>query len=726
MPLLELSFASGESSLEVRRFAIHEALGTLFAAQIWARSHDPSVDLEALVGKEASLRLDPGYANVTNNARVYSGIVSSAKQGKAEASEQGLSTYQVVIVPKIWLLNHRVGNRIYQHLTIPDIVDALLGEWQIEPTWRIDRGSFPTLEYKVQYDETDYVFLSRLLEEAGITIGFDDSGGGESRLTLSDNPQKADPRPGGAVRYVDNPNLAAEQQLITRLHYTEEVRPGAHVIRDDDFRRPAFELFGNAPTAAPPEDKLEQYHYQPGAFLVEPGQAGDTPAADDRGIARNDQKFGDDRASRALLASRAGKRALRFDTNVSGLRPGAVFSVSGHTRADVDGQGLLVTSLTLQGAVGEAWVMTGEAVFADTRFVPPQKTPRPQVYGVQSAVVVGPAGDEIHTDEFGRVRVQLPWDREGKNDQTSCCWIRVSYGWGGQGYGMISIPRVGQEVLVNFIEGDPDRPILTARLYNQTQPVAYTLPDNKTISTNKSDSSVGHDGYNEIKHDDLKGEELVYKQAEKNLRKLVKNDETITVGVDRSKTVQHDETDTTDHDRTEVTGNDRTEMTSANRMTQIKVDRAKLVSQDENEVTQGNHTALVVKDMDMVGKANRREQVMADSHVHVKGHRREQVDGTQSLSFGQDLMEAVGNDYALQAGSQIHLLSLGTFVGDAPDITLKGAGGFVRIDGDGVTIKGTRVEINVSGEPLQGKGSNPALPDAPKPPSIPDDPSANT
>jgi type VI secretion system secreted protein VgrG len=726
MPLLELSFASGESSLQVRRFAIHEALTTLYAAQVWARSHDPSVELEPLVGQPASLRVDPGYANVTSNTRVYTGIVSFAQQGKAEASEQGLSTYQVVIVPKLWLLNQRIGNRIYQHLKIPDIVDALLGEWQITPTWKVDRGKYPTLEYKVQYDETDYDFMSRLLEEAGITLGFDDSDGKEAKLVLADQPQKADPRAGGAVRYVDNPNLAAEKELVTKLHYTEEVRPGAHVIRDYDFRRPSFALFGNAPVAASPEDKLEQYHYQPGAFLVEPGQAGDTPAADDRGIARNDQKFGDDRATRALSAGRAGKRAVRFDTNVASLRPGAVFSVSGHARSDLDGKGMLVTSLTMQGAIGQEWTMTGEAVFTDVAYVPPQKTPRPQVYGVQSAVVVGPAGDEIHTDEFGRVRVQFPWDREGKNDQTSCCWIRVSYGWAGRGYGMIQIPRIGQEVLVNFIEGDPDRPILTGRFYNQTQPVPYTLPQDKTISTYKSDTSLGHGGYNELKYDDLKGEELFYEQAEKNLRKLVKNDETITVGVDRSKSVGHDETDTTDHDRTEVTCNDRTEETSANRMTQIKVDRAKLISIDENEVTQGNHTALVVKDMDMVGEANRREQIMADSHVHVIGHRREQVDGTQSLTFGKDLFEKVGNDYALHAGSQIDLMALQAIIGDAPDITLKGAGGFVRIDGGGVTIKGTRVEINVSGEPLQGKGSKPVLPDAVKPPSIPDDPSANT
>jgi type VI secretion system secreted protein VgrG len=721
MPTFDLSFASGESSLQVRRFGIHEALGTIFSAQIWARSHDPSVDLEPLVGKAASLTVNPGYAHVEGNTRVYSGVVSVARQAKAEASARGLSTYHLVIVPTLWLLNHRIGNRIYQHLKIPDIVDKLLAEWKIAVAWRIDRARYPELEYKVQYDETDYAFLSRLLEEAGITIGFDDTDGRESRLVLSDQPQNAAPRAGGAVRYVDNPNLAAERELVTKLQYTEEVRPGAHVIRDYDFRRPSFALFGEAPKAKPPEDQLEQYHYQPGAFLVEPCQPGDTPAADDRGVARNEQKFGDDRASRALLAGRAGKQAVRFDTNVAGLRPGAVFKVSGYSRADVESTPLLVTSLTIQGAVGEEWTMTGEAVFTSTRYVPPQKTPRPQVYGVQSAVVVGPAGQEIHCDEFGRVRVQFPWDREGKNDETACCWIRVSYGWAGRGYGMIQIPRIGQEVLVNFIEGDPDRPVLTGRFYNQTQPVPYPLPEDKTISTYKSDSSMGHNGFNELKYDDLKGEELFYEQAEKNLRKLVKNDETITVGHDRTKTVGHDETDTTDNYRTEVTGRDRTEQTTRNRMTHIKVDRNKLIKLDENEETQGNHTALVVKDMDMVGKAHRREQIGEDSHVLVKGHRREKVDGTQSLTFLKDLFEKVGNDFAHHAGSEIHLSAVQTFVGDAPDITLKAGGNFVRIDGSGVTIKGSRVEINVSGEPRKGKGSKPVLPDGTKLPTIQED-----
>ena len=333
MPLLELSFACGESSLEVRRFAIHEALGTLFAARIWARSHDPSIDLEPLCGQAASLRLDPGYANVTNNTRVYSGIVSSAKQGKAEASEQGLSTYEVVIVPKLWLLNHRVGNRIYQHLKIPDIVDALLGEWQnragVEDRSRI--APHPRVQGPVRRDRL------RLPEPP--PRGGRHHAGLRRQRRRGVGPHASPTAPGGRSRGPGAPCATSTTRTSPPSSSSSpgstprrRCGPGAHVIRDDDFRRPAFELFGNAPVAPPPEDKLEQYHYQPGAFLVEPGQAGDTPAADDRGIARNEQKFGDDRASRALLASRAGKRALRFDTNVPASGP-ARCSPSTATRA---------------------------------------------------------------------------------------------------------------------------------------------------------------------------------------------------------------------------------------------------------------------------------------------------------------------------------------------------------------------------------------------------------
>ena len=444
MPALELSFASGESSLSVRRFAVHEGLSTLFSVSVWARSPDSSLALDALVGQPAALRIEAAYANSQSTARLWTGVVSYMEQSQAEVSDKGLSTYHLTIVPRIWLLTQRINYRIYQHITIPDLVTELLAEWGVEAEWRINAGKYPTLEYKIQYEETDYDFVSRLLEEAGITLFFDDQGGEEAKLVLSDAPQKGQARQGGAIRYVDNPSKAAEKEFVTQVHLAHEVRPGAHVIRDVDFRNPAFALTGDAPKAAGIEASYEQYHYQPGALLIEPGKGGDTPVADDRGIARHDKPFGDGRAERALLADRLGRRAVTFDANVTDLRPGTVFSIDGHAHPEVDGQTLLVTGFNVQGSPGGEWMMSGQAVFTDVAYSPQLKTKRPDVVGVQTATVVGPAGEEIHTDEFGRVRVQFPWDREGQMNEQASCWMRVSQGWGGSGYGMINLPRIGQ------------------------------------------------------------------------------------------------------------------------------------------------------------------------------------------------------------------------------------------------------------------------------------------
>jgi type VI secretion system secreted protein VgrG len=714
MPALDLSFASGESSLSVRRFAVHEGLSTLFSVAVWARSPDPSLALDTLVGQPASLRIEAGIVNSQASARVWSGVVSYMELSRVEASAKGLSTYHLVIVPRLWLLTQRINYRIYQHLSIPDIATKLLAEWDIEGEWRIDAGKYPKLEYKIQYEETDYDFLSRLLEEAGITLFFDDQGGEEAKLVLGDAPQKNEARKGGGIHYVDNPSKSAEQEFVTQVHLAHEVRPGAHVIRDVDFRNPSFALTGDAPKATGPEALYEQYSYQPGALLIEPGKGGDTPFADDRGIARFDKPFGDGRAERALLAERQGRRAVTFDANVVDLRPGTVFSIDGHAHPELDGKTLLVTGFSLQGSPGGEWTMTGTAVFTDVAYLPQLKTARPQVVGVQTATVVGPTGEEIHTDEFGRVRVQFPWDREGKMNEEASCWMHVSQGWGGRGYGMINLPRIGQEVLVGFLEGDPDRPTVVARVYNQTQPVPYKLPENKTISTWKSDSSLGGDGFNEIKYEDKKSDELVYIQAQKNLRKLVKHDETITVLNDRSKNVGVNETDTTLVNRSEFTGVNRSQTIGENRMTFIVGKKEKLIKSSEIEITEGNRKLRVGKDLAQTVKGQKHERVEEDVHVRVNGKRSERIDQSQSLTVIVDQFEEVTGSHALSAGKEIHFSAIEKLVAEGNDVTLKGPGGFIRLNGAGITIVGTRVEINVSGTAGNGRGSKPLLPDDPK------------
>lgn len=713
MPILELSFESGDTSLSVRTFRVDEQVSRPFSVSVVARSPE-QLDLETIVGKSATFRVVSGVAFLRRPERVWSGICDHI--GLVSVETTGLSTYDIHIQPTLWLLTQRRGYRTYQHQSIPEIVDALLGEWEITPTWEADKAAYPKLEHKVQYGESDYVFVARLLEEAGIAFTFRDVSG-TSELVLSDALEGGQERSPSLVFY-DSPNEASEQEIATELHSSQEIRPGAHTIRDYDFRRPAFTVSGEADRAAPPEDRYEQYHYEPGSFLVEGATGGDTPVADDKGVARHDVRVGRDQAVRALAGARVGRRALSFRTNVLDLAPGSVFRVEDHPHPSVNTpKGLLATRQTLEGGAGTEWTVRVWSVPADDPYRPPLSTPRPKVDGVQSAVVVGPSGQEIHTDEFGRVRVQFPWDREGKNDDNSSCWIRVSQGWAGTGFGLINLPRIGQEVLVGFLEGNPDHPMVVGRVFNAKNPVPYTLPEHRTRSTWKSQSSPGGDGFNEIMFEDLAGKELVWVQAQKDLRKLVKNDETITVGNDRQKLVKANEIETVGINRTEVTNRDRTEVTRRDRTTVVGGTRRDLVLGDAIERIEGDSLLYVNNDQDLITAGVKRESVGRDSHLLIRGDRREQVGGTYGLTAGSHHI-ACGS-HAVGAGGTIHLKAGAMIVIEAPDITVKAPGGFVRIDGTGVTIVGSFVKINSGGSPGIGPGGGGGNPEPPKEAKVP-------
>ncbi|EYF08096.1 type VI secretion system tip protein TssI/VgrG [Chondromyces apiculatus] len=680
MAILELTLASGES-FHVTRFMVREAVSSPFTASIWARHQDASLPLGRLVGQGATFRMVSGYAHVLNGgARRFSGIVSHAEQAHGlspEIGEKGLSTYLFRIVPPLWLLNQRSGNRIYQHLSIPDIVDKLLAEWEIAPTWKIDRASYPKLEFKVQYAESDYNFLSRLLEEAGIAFTFPEGAEGPV-LTLSDRLEANEARPGAPVTYLDDPEQASEREMVTQVRLGREVRPGATMVRDVDFRNPAFALYGigrggrGGPAADDLEGRYEQYHYRPGAFLAETGRAGNTPAADDQGIARHDAKHGEDLATRGLEGERAGMRYVSFQANTFDLAPGAVFSIDRHPHPEIPAaRRWLVLETTLEGAPEAEWILTAQATMADAPYRPSRRTQKPLIQGLQSATVVGPRGQEIHTDEFGRVRVQLHWDREGQRDERSSCWIRASHGWAGGGFGWMALPRVGQEILVSFLQGDPDQPVLAGHVYNAVQQVPYKLPDHKTRSTWKSDSSLGGGGFNEIMFEDLAGKELVWAQAQKDRMRLVRHDEQITVAHDRQK----------------------------------------LVKNDEADETEGHRKRWVGKDLDALTQRHHRARIEGDDHLVVKGNLRGQVDGKRSLTVAEDRHHKVEGRHALKADQQVHLVAGENLVGEgAVDVTVKGPGGFLRIDATGITIKGTLVKINTGGTPGRGRGSRPEVP----------------
>jgi type VI secretion system secreted protein VgrG len=540
MAMLELTFSSGESTLSVRRFSIKEQMSNPFEVYVVALSPNDDIDMEAIVGKAAAFGMRGGLM-----PRTWGGICSHMGQVQPEA--KGLSTYELVIVPEVWLLAQRSGHRIFQHQTIPEIVEALLAEWKIEPEMKIDRGVYPKQEYRLQYGETDFAFFERLLEEAGISYYFADLGKGKSKLVLSDKPQSAEARPGLPIPFVDNPNPDARMEYMNLVNLAHGVRPGRLTVRDFDFRRRTdYKLVGEGEKAPPPEDLLEQYHYSPGSSLIEVSSGGgETPVADDKSKARHDDKEAKGRAERWLESIRADKRRVVYESNVLDLHPGVVFKIDHPHETLSPAQGLLAVSCLIHGTHDGEWALAGEAVFASQQYRPPIVTARPRIEGIQSAIVVGPPGQEIYTDEFGRVRVRFHWDREGEWDDTRTCWMRVSQHWAGAMYGEMLIPRVGQEVIVEFFDGDPDQPIIVGRLYNNTTQVPYPLPKHKTRSTWKSESSPGHDGYNEVMFEDSAGQELVWMQAQKDLSKLVKRNEsertganrTFVIGANRSSTI---------------------------------------------------------------------------------------------------------------------------------------------------------------------------------------------
>ncbi|HEY4118370.1 MAG TPA: type VI secretion system tip protein TssI/VgrG [Byssovorax sp.] len=713
MPQLDLTFESGESSLSVRRFSVHEAVSVPFTVSIWARSPNPAIDLTSLTGKAAGFVCSSGFANLTGaGSRSWNGVCSYVEQVRGErrphANEQSL--YYLRISPTLWLLNHRRGTRIFQHVSIPDIVAKILGEWSIPNVLHVVAGAYPKHEYRVQYGETDFSFMSRLLEEAGIGYTFDEDG--SSLLTFADKLEKNPKRGGPPIPYEENPTAAAEREYISRVALSHDETTGLFTMRDYDFRRPAYDLLSKSKDGPATEAKNEHYLYVAGGTYVEGGAGGDTPVADDQAVVRHAQAYGDLRAGRWLESLRTGKRAIAFETNVNELLPGVVFAMQNHPHPEL-GADLLTIETVHEGSAEGEWVVLGRAVFVDVPYRPPIVTPKPDVRGVMVARVVGPYGEEIHTDEFGRVRVQFPWDRDGKYDDHTTCWMRVGEGWGGEAYGFIDIPRVGHEVLVTFLGGDPDRPVVAGRVYNPVNPVPYVLPDHKTVSTWKSHSYPHADGgwFNELKFEDLAGSELFYWQAQKNLRALVKHDESITVGHDRSKTVVGEEQEVTGVMRTQIVVAERSALTSVNQTEVVHKDKLRRVIKDEREVTQSNRELLVKLDQDVVVKGNRRERVEYDRHMTVVGNRVEHVEKTHSLTVLESRAEKVGETFSRESGNEMHVVAGHDLCGEAPSVTLKGPGGFITIDASGIAIVGTMVLINVSGSPGHGHGSHPVNPD---------------
>lgn len=538
----------GERELDVVDFSVDESMSTLFSLVVRASTQNGKLTPSSFIGKGAAFRFLHHAGDL-----VWAGICSEASQVSNQPDGAvTVSTYEFTIVPALWRTTLRRNNRVFQRMTVKQIVEKILAEWELPHRFDL-KEVHQTHDYRVQYHESDFAFMTRLLEEEGISYWFDHaikSGPGSevTSIVFSDQPQVRPPLPGklpyraGGETFVDGENVIFDVRIATHMTF------GKATNRDFDFRlRPDMELIQTASGvgAQAPELVYEDYRYRPGAFSALPGTGDPLPIADDKGPVRTVDAQRKARTERDVGADRHGRVAISFSTTALELTNGDVFAI-GQNSTEVHPnpqvpktRNLLAISRHVVGSTRGIAHQEIEAVPIDFPHRPPRRTPKPRILGVQSALVVGPKQQEIHVDEMGRVRVQFHWDREGGYDDESSCWMRVSQAWAGNKFGIIALPRVGHEVLVGFYEGDPDQPVVVGRIYNRTNAVPYELAKSKTKSGWRTESSGGDRseaarGYHELTFEDAIGKEQVFMRSEGSLATIVHENESRDVGGSRS------------------------------------------------------------------------------------------------------------------------------------------------------------------------------------------------
>lgn len=499
---LAVSTPLGRGVLLLRGFHGEEVLSGLFHFDLELVSKDENLDINKIIGQHITVTL----TLADGSPRYLDGIVTRFYQGATEGS---LTNYYAELRPWLWLLTLTTDSRIFQGQSVPEIIAAVFQDAGFT-AYRADLSkTYSPRAYCVQYQETAFAFVSRLLEDEGIFYFFEHSNG-EHTLVLADDPAAHPSCPGlsAPVRCVSAPTLPTRYDALTACTFERQVTASAYVVDDFNFETPDLDL---VTSVSAPDGQYSLYEYPAGH---------DTLAA------------GEEKARLRLSSHQWPGTLLRGESFCRPFSAGCRFDLSGHDRKETN-QTYVLARVTHQ-ATQTAYSNRFDAFPAKVSFRPTPMTPKPVVAGVQTAIVVGPSGEEIHTDEYGRVKVQFHWDRAGVHDENSSCWIRVSQGWAGQGWGNFFLPRVGQEVVVSFLDGDPDRPLITGAVYNALQAVPYPLPDQRTKSTLKSNSSPGGGGFNELRFEDKSGAEEVFLHAQKDLTVRVLNDERRTIGGDRT------------------------------------------------------------------------------------------------------------------------------------------------------------------------------------------------
>ena len=674
---LSIATPLAEDELKLASFHGVDAVSRLFRFDLDLFSENDSIDFAAVVGQPVTLKVQLA----DDTLRYFHGhLARFVQSGRSE----NFITYRAEMVPWLWFLTRTADCRIFQQKKVPEIIEKIFKDLGYADFSLRLRGSYEPRDYCVQYRETDFNFVSRLMEEEGIFYFFEHQEG-KHILVLADSPAEIKPVPEQPTAHCDtSPGGWRDHDVVLSCALEEEFRPGAFAHTDYNFETPSTSLMANVAG----KNKFEIYDY-PGEYM----QAG----------------LGDQLARIRLEEQRAVTVKLRGDSNCRAFTSGYKFKLADHYRTDLN-QEYLLTSVQHSASVGlnyssgtgeEArYTNSFEGIPATQPYRPPRVTPQPLMQGCQTAVVVGPAGEEIYTDKYGRVKVQFHWDREGKKDQNSSCWVRVSSPWAGKGWGGLQVPRIGQEVIIDFLEGDPDQPLIVGRVYNAGQMPPFGLPGGAVISGFKSNSTKGGGGYNQISLDDTKGNELLHIHAQYDQDNKVLHDERTSVGNDRTESVGHDETITIGHDRKEKVGNNediaigsnRTETVGANEMITVALTRTRVVGINES-VNVGAAQEITIGAIQVVTVgASRTKSVGANEDVTIGANQDVNIGSNQDLTVGSDRATGIGKNDTLDVGKVLHISA-----GD--EILLKTGQASILMKKDGtIQIRGKDITINGSGE----------------------------
>jgi len=630
-------FALGKDTFLLSRFSGTETISDLFEFTIDVFSENREILPEQIIAKAGTVSIH------TKEKRFFNGYISQISLG--EINENNLREYSLTMVPWLWFLTKTNNHRIFQEKTTKEIVTQVFKDLGFNDfEFKAQGGN--KREYCIQHNESDFHFISRLLEEDGIAYYFKHEEQ-KHMMVLVDQKNSYEDCKETDLEYTKGTNT---QSQISNWENGYNFNKGQWTLNDYNFKEPDKNLIVNTKTSSTFANNAKYEHYEyPDLY---------------------DTSKGADLVKIRMEAEEVSVNLIDGQSNCSSFYAGGAFKLAKHALKSEKGKYILVSVthsvadtsyLVSSASESEGYSNSFKCMPSDVHFRPPQKHKRPIMQGPQTAIVVGPAGEEIYIDEHGRIKVQFIWDREGKKDENSTCFIRVVQSWAGNQWGSSFIPRMGHEVIVNFLDGDPDRPIVTGSVYNGKNKPVYSSKTQSGIKT-RSTKNATAENYNELRFEDKKGGEQIYVHAEKNMDTQIENNETLTVDNDRTKTIKHDENSTIENDRNKSVNNNQTE--------KIKVDKTITVGGNHQETVKSNMTIHVDKDLKESVSGAYTEHVTKDYSLHAK-----------TITMDAD------DKITIKTGSaQIVMKSNGDITISGKTINIKGS--------SNVVIKGSKVITN--------------------------------